>query len=271
MTLSKTLLICWVFIQLLNVGCSDIYVSGQSNQKTRNTRNADFQSNTPVENNVDNSAKSAADASDKLRLQDIIVLKEKLEKQDISEENALKIARILGWDDSKEFCGYVAAVPPFYKEIGKKIEIKFFSLDRDKYIVNLSCEGDVDNMFFLYSEQSIAPTIQKMVFEYFEKDIITDKYTRHTTYFPNGGSEFNRKTKELKILAKFTSSANCGYISTYQFKDEKTVLKEVRANWDCDNNYPPNKQWKKENIQKMRNSTSETIDEVKQFKELIQM
>lgn len=256
---------CQIFIifllilQIIGGGCSTSDANGQTGQE-KNSQNTNAANNSSFGNK--NNLANTVSATPKLK--ETVILPAKLKKQNLNQTEMSEISKVLGWRDSEDFCGSQNSAKSTERKL---IRVRFYDLEKDFYLLQLDC-GEANNLFYLYSEKNNSPTAQTMVFEYFEKDIETGKFTKFITYFPNGKPEFNSKNRKMSVTANFVSSANCGYISTYIFQNGKSILDEVRANWNCENNYPANKNWQKEDINKMRNLTSETIDEATQTDEL---
>lgn len=190
----KILIIALLAVQTLNSGCSGLYVNGQSNQKTQAIETGNVRSDNAIKDEARNN-NSPGDRTNELLLQGVIVLKEKLKKQNLTEEEMSETAKVLGWNSSKEYCGSVKQTSYDLETPQKKIQTRIFPVAAGIFVVNLSCEGGDNNMFYLYSEKNDLPTARKMTFEYFEKDVETGKYAKHITYFPNGATQFNTKPK----------------------------------------------------------------------------
>jgi hypothetical protein len=112
---------------------------------------------------------------------------------------------------------------------------RFYKATDDKYIVQVRCySGDYQPAYeyYLYDESRRSTKISPLNLTEFEKN--QDLLLKKDTNFIAGNSEFNKTTKELVVSQKYGSSKDCGSLGTYKFDNDKFVLQQFMADFQCD-------------------------------------
>lgn len=122
--------------------------------------------------------------------------------------------------------------------------IEPFVISPNIFMVEVTCSigANEESKLFYYVDSSRTPSkIVQQTFKQIKPDLVSyedlpeDPIVRGATVFDS--------TKKLTIFTKYRAMGDCGSFSTYQLEGEKFVLKEIRAQNECDESQFDPKEW----------------------------
>lgn len=169
---------------------------------------------------------------------------------DASESDVVqKWKEILRWGD---FC--------YEDRIGA---ITINEIDVKHALLEIDCMNgayNFDSLFYHVDRSQNTMTAKLMQFEYFVEDDNSKRIIRHLTYIPNGSIGFDKAKKEISNNHRYSGAGQCGWEATYRIVSGKSVLKGMKAQWDCEADIKGNDPaWKPLNLNKLRRAAKKTV------------
>ncbi|HEY9616599.1 MAG TPA: DUF1176 domain-containing protein [Microcoleaceae cyanobacterium] len=112
---------------------------------------------------------------------------------------------------------------------------QFYKISDSSYIVMLQCflgayQGGFS--FYLYTETPTGATVKPLALDRYDED--AGKVKKTSSNGVAGYPEYNADQKTLVVGTKYRGVGDCGTTGTYQFADNKFVLKKFEADFACD-------------------------------------
>ncbi|MBL1174279.1 DUF1176 domain-containing protein [Pantanalinema sp. GBBB05] len=112
---------------------------------------------------------------------------------------------------------------------------QFYKTSDSSYIVMLQCflgayQGGF--AFYLYTETPNGATVQPLTLDRYDDD--AGKVKKTSSHTAAGYPEYNPDRKTLVLSTKYRGVGDCGTTGTYQFANNKFVLKQFEADFACD-------------------------------------
>lgn len=211
---------------------------------------------TVVSNSFDRASERAefvSNRSDNKSLSDepytgIIKIGTQLTDETYGEDNIAKWKKILRWGD---FC---------YED---RVSISVHELGMKKGLLEVTCMNGAYNFYSLYyhiDKSKRLFTAKLLQFEYFRKEDESPRILRHLTFLQYGSVGFDKKRREISNYHKYVGTGQCGWEAIYRIVKGKSVLKSMKAQWNCEAGLRGNDpKWKPLNLNKLRRLVRKTV------------
>ncbi len=142
---------------------------------------------------------------------------------------------------------------------GDKGRIRSVPVAKDQFVIEVFCNQsgayNFDYLLYFYDERSSPFTAKLLSFEYFDTD--QGKVVRHFTSNPVGAG-FDEEKKEIVLTTKYAGAGQCGWEGRYRIDNGAAVIKDLRAQWNCQHgiDYP---KWEKQSPEALRKKAAETV------------